>query len=139
MEGFVEVRLTGLDRALRSLTEDRTSKMGDALLEGLARAAARRASELAPRRTGLLASSVSHRRAGRMRYSVVAGAAYAVYLELGVRPFPLHRPVPIEGVGFRYVSVHPGIAPRRFLQRGLREALGRLGEVLRSVGRERAL
>lgn len=139
MEGFVEVRVAGLDRVLRSLTEDRVPRMGDALLEAMAREAARRASELAPRRTGLLAASIAPRRSGRMRYSVVAGAPYAVYLELGVRPFPLHRPVPIEGVGFRYVSVHPGIAPRRFLERGMREALRGLGGLLRSVGRERAV
>ena len=138
MEGFVEVRFSGLDRALRSLAEGRASEICESVLEGLAKLAARRASELAPRRTGTLASSVTHRRTGKMRYSVVAGAPYAVYVEPGVRPFPMHRAVPIEGVGFRYIAVHPGIAPRRFMERGMREAVRRLGELLRSVSRERA-
>jgi len=139
VEGIIEVRFGGLEKALKSLTEDRVRRVGEVVLEGLAREAARRASELAPRRTGRLASSITYRRIGPMRYAVTSAAGYAVFLELGVRPFPLYRAVPIEGVGFRYIAVHPGIAPRRFLERGMRDAVRRVGELLRSASHERAV
>ncbi len=135
MAGFVEVRLTGLERALGSLNEERVRRVGEAVIGGLAREAARRASESAPRRTGRLASSLTCRRVGSMRYAVSPAVGYALFLELGVRPFPLYRTVPIEGVGFRYVTVHPGIAPRRFLERGARGAVRKVGELLRSASR----
>ncbi len=139
MADIIEVRLSGLERALRSLTEDRVRRVGEVVLGGLAREAARSASELAPRRTGRLASSITYRRIGPMRYSVTSSVGYAVFLELGVRPFSLYRTVPIEGVGFRYIAIHPGIAPRRFLERGMRHAVRRVGELLRSSTYERAV
>jgi len=139
VEGIIEVRLNGLERALDSLNEERVRRLGEAVVGGLAREAARRASELAPRKTGRLASTITCRRVGSMRYNVAPAVGYALFLELGVRPFPLHRVVPIEGVGFRYISVHPGIAPRRFLERGMRDAVRRIGELLRSASHERAV
>jgi hypothetical protein len=133
VEGIIEVRFSGLERALDSLNEKKVRRLGDSVIGGLAREAARRASELAPRRTGRLASSMTCRKVGAMRYTVAPAVGYAVFLELGVRPFPLYRAVPIEGVGFRYIAVHPGIAPHRFLERGAREAVRRIGELLRSA------
>ena len=132
MEGIIEVRFGGLERALYSLNEEKVRRLGDSVIGGLAKEAARRASELAPRRTGRLASSITCRRVGAMRYTVAPAVEYAVFLELGVRTFPLYRAVPIEGVGFRYIAV-PGIAPHRFLERGARDAVRRIGELLRSA------
>lgn len=133
------MRVRGLEEALRSLDPRTVAAAEERLLESLARLAASRASQYAPKRTGRLAASVSARRLGSMRLSVTPGVSYWPYVEFGVRPFRLGASVYVGGVGFRFVDVHPGIRPQRFLRRAASESLRDLRELVRSLLRERGV
>lgn len=133
------MRVRGLEKALRSLDPRAVADAEERLLESLARITASKAAQYAPKRTGRLAASISARRLGAMRFSVTPGASYWPYVEFGVRPFRLGAPVYVSGLGFRFVDVHPGIRPHRFLGRAAGESLRGLRELARSLLRERGV
>ncbi|MCS7142409.1 MAG: HK97 gp10 family phage protein [Aigarchaeota archaeon] len=127
----IEVR--GLEYLIRELERRGGGDIIEAFLREIARETSRRAGQLAPRRSGALASSISFTRRGRTSYSVGSSLEYAPYLEFGTRPFIVDSPVYVTGVGWRYIYLHPGIRPRPYLMNAVRLSFHERRSVLNSV------
>jgi len=63
----------------------------------------------------------------------IADAPYASEVEYGTSPHGVDSPVYMEGVGWRYIVVHPGVPPRPFMRPALEAHRGRLPVVLEDV------
>ncbi len=84
--------------------------------------------------TGALTRSI-HAKVDVLRGSLltarfIADAPYASEVEYGTSPHRVDSPVFLEGVGWRYIKVHPGAPPRPFMRPALEAHRGRLPMVL---------
>jgi len=115
----IEISISGVEEALKKLDPERYRIYMARYLEASADLVASVSASLAPRRTGRLSSSIRTSRRGELLYEVYYGAPYTVYVEKGVRPFNLQRPIMIEGVGWRFIKTHPGIKPAGFIKKAI--------------------
>ena len=56
---------------------------------------------------------------------------YGPYVEHGLGPYTLNKPVKIPGVGWRFIKEHPGIDAQPFLRPALDSVLGRAVSIVR--------
>lgn len=115
----IEISISGVREALEKLNPDKYKLLIARYLETSAEMVAAVSTTLAPKRTGRLSSSIKTSRRGELVYEVVSMAPYSLYVEKGVRPFILQRPVMIEGLGWRFIKIHPGIKPAGFLSKAV--------------------
>lgn len=85
-------------------------------------------------RTGTLTRSIGAQvddfRGSLLTARFTAEAPYAAEVEYGTSPHRVDSPVYLEGVGWRYIKVHPGVPPRPFMRPALEAHRGRLLVVL---------
>lgn len=66
----------------------------------------------------------------------VAGAEYAQFVHDGTKAHKVNSPVMIAGVGWRYIGMHPGTAPRPFMQEALDSSQADIRKVLTAAVRD---
>lgn len=115
----IEISMKGVEEALRKLSPELYRKVLIDYLNASAELVASLSSEHAPRRTGKLSSSIRASRKGELLFEVASEAPYSIYLEKGVSPFTLNRPVMIDNIGWRFIKTHLGIKPIGFISRAL--------------------
>lgn len=68
----------------------------------------------APVDTGALKSSIIAEQKQQMFWLVSTDKEYAIYQEFGTGPFLINAPVFIRKVGWRYITMHPGVPAHPF-------------------------
>lgn len=73
------------------------------------------AKQNAPVDTGALRNSIKASKNSDLMWTVQDGVEYGVYQEFGVmHPYLINSPVFIKGVGWRFITLHPGFPPQPF-------------------------
>lgn len=115
----IDISISGIEKVLEKLNPEKYRFLMAKYLEASAELVASVSAALAPRRTGRLSSSIKVSRRDELLYEVVSEAPYTLYVEKGVKPFTLQRSVLINGAGWRFIKIHPGIKPSGFISRAI--------------------